>query len=108
MANHQHQLHPIIRPPVEHEVVHSPVRDDAALGPTEDLDRRLDGVPHAVVGLTALFSVMLAMLIAFMFLAGGMISRIAAVVLAFLAVPVIVTTLRRKAYRERDRLHPSR
>lgn len=108
MASHQHHLHPIIRPSVEHEVVHSPVRDDAALGPTEDLDRRPDGVPHAVVGLTALFSVMLAMLIAFMFLAGGMISRIAAVVLAFLAVPVIVTTLRRKAYRDRDRLHPSR
>ena len=108
MASHQHQLHPIDRPPVEHDLVHSPVRDDAALGPTEDLDRRPDGVPHAVVGLTALFSVMLAMLIAFMFLAGGMISRIAAVVLAVLAVPVIVTTLRRKASRERDRIHPSR
>lgn len=108
MATHQHQLHPIIRPPEEHEIVHSPVRDDAALGPTEDLDRQPDGVPHAVVGLTALFSVMLAMLIAFMFLGGGTISRIAAVVLAVLAIPVIVSTLRRKAIRERDHLHPSR
>lgn len=108
MASHQHQLHPIIRPAEKHEVVQSPVRDDAALGPTEDLDRQPDGVPHAVVGLTALFSVMLAMLIAFMFLGGGTISRIAAVILALLAVPVIVSTLRRKANRERDRVHPSR
>jgi len=108
MATEHHPLHPIIRPPEGHELVQAPVRDDAALGPTEDLDRQPDGVPHAVVGLTALFSVMLAMLVAFMFLAGGTVSRVAAVVLALLAIPVLVSTLRRKASRDRDSLHPSR
>ena len=108
MATHQHPLHPIVRPPEEHEIVQSPVRDDDALGPTEDLDRQPDGVPHAVVGLTALFSVMLAMLIAFMVLAGGTVSRVAAVLLALLAIPVLVSTLRKKAIRERDTVHPSR
>lgn len=107
MATRQHHTQPMIRP-LEQHVVHSPVRDDAALGPTEDLDRQPDGVPHVVVGLTALFSVMLAMLIAFMIFAGGTVSRAAAVLLALLAVPVIVTTLQRKAARERDHLHPSR
>ena len=109
MANpDQHSLHPIIRPPVEHEIVQSPVRDDAALGPPEDLDREPDGVPHHVIGLTALFSVMLAMLVAFMFLTGGAITRVAAIVLALLAIPVLVSSLRRRADRDRDQLHPSR
>ncbi len=104
----QHQLHPIIRPPVEHEIVNSPVRDDEALGPTEDLDREPDGVPHVVIGLTALFSVMLAMLVGFMFLAGGTVIRVAAVVLVLLAIPTLVSSLRRRAVAGRDTLHPSR
>jgi hypothetical protein len=109
MANpHQSSLHPIIRPPEDHEIVQSPVRDDDALGPTEDLDRQPDGMPHHVIGLTALFSVMLAMLVGFMILAGGTVSRIAAVVLALLAIPVLVSSLRRRADRGRDALHPSR
>ena len=107
-APHQHSLHPIIRPPEDHELVQSPVRDDTALGPTEDLDREPDGVPHHVIGLTALFSVMLAMLIGFIILAGGTVSRVAAVVLALLAIPVLVSSLRKRADRDRDRLHPSR
>jgi Flp pilus assembly protein TadB len=86
----------------------APVRDDSALGPTEDLDRDLDGVPHDVVGLTALFSVFLAMLVAFMVLAGGTVGRVAAAVLAVVAVPVLVMSLRRRANRRRDHLHPSR
>jgi len=100
--------HPIIHVPnVGHEP-HNPVRDDSKLAPTEDLDREPDGVPHSVVGLTALFSVMLAMLLAFMFLAGGTALRIAAVALGLLAIPVLVGTLRKKAERERDHVHPSR
>jgi hypothetical protein len=100
--------HPIIRlPDVGHEP-HNPVRDDSKLAPTEDLDREPDGVPHPVVGLTALFSVMLAMLLAFMFLAGGTPTRIAAVLLALIAIPVLVGTLRNKSERDRDHLHPSR
>ena len=100
-------IHPIIRPPdVGHEP-HNPVRDDSKTSPHEDLDREPDGVPHQVVGMTALFSVVLALLCAFMFLAGGA-TRIAAIVLLLIAVPVLVSSLRKKAERERDHLHPSR
>jgi hypothetical protein len=102
---------PIDRPgtPVEPPAtMHSPVRDDEALGPTEDLDRELDGVPHQVVGLTALFSVMLAMLVAFMFLSGGTVTKVAALFIAALAIPVLVSSLGKRADRDRDQLHPSR
>jgi hypothetical protein len=100
--------HPILHvPDVGHEP-HNPVRDDSKLAPTEDLDREPDGVPHSVVGLTVLFSMMLAMLVAFMFLAGGTATKVAAVVLALVAIPVLVGTLRKKAERERDHVHPSR
>ncbi len=100
--------YPLIQPPdVGHEP-HNPVRDDRKLAPTEDLDREPDGVPHKVVGLTALFSVMLAMLMAFMFIFGSGITRVAAIVLGLLAIPVLVMTLRNKAERERDHVHPSR
>lgn len=95
------------QPDVGHEP-HNPVRDDRKLAPTEDLDREPDGVPHSVVGLTALFSVMLAMLVAFMFVAGGGIVKGAAVVLALIAIPVLVGTLRKKAQNDRDHTHPSR
>lgn len=100
--------HPFVRPPSVGHEPHNPVRDDTKLAPTEDIDREPDGVPHSVVGLTALFSVMLAMLVAFMFLSGHIVGRVAAVVLAVIAIPTLVATLRRKAARERDHLHPSR
>jgi len=100
--------HPIIRPPdVGHEP-YNPVRDPGRLAPTEDLDREPDGVPHGVVGLTALFSVMLAILVAVMFLSGHIVGQIAAVALVVVAIPTMVTGLRRRADRERDRIHPSR
>jgi hypothetical protein len=95
------------QPNIGHEP-HNPVRDDRKLAPTEDLDREPDGVPHRVVGLTALFSVMLAMLIAVMFLSGSTTGRISAVLLALFAVPVLVVMLRNKSERERDHAHPSR
>ena len=99
---------PLLRQPdVGHEP-HNPVRDDAKLAPQEDLDRMPDGVPHRVVGLTALFSVMLAMLVAFMFLTGGSTGKIAAVALIAVAIPVMIGGLFRKSDRERDREHPSR
>jgi Flp pilus assembly protein TadB len=94
-------------PNVGHEP-HNPVRDDSKLAPTEDLDREPDGVPHSVVGLTALFSVMLAMLVGFMFVLGSMIVKFAAVILAVMAIPVLVGSLRKKASRDRDHAHPSR
>lgn len=87
---------------------HNPVRDDSKLAPTEDLDREPDGVPHKIVGLTALFSVVLAMLVAFMFLTGSTVGRAAAVGLAAIAIPTVVSALRNKAERERDHVHPSR
>jgi hypothetical protein len=87
---------------------HSPVRVDAMLAPTEDLDRQPDGVPHRVVGLTALFSVMLAMLVAFMFLTGGTTGKVLAVILAFIAIPALVGSLRRTAQNDRDDVNPSR
>ncbi len=100
--------HPLIHlADVGHEP-HNPVRDDSKLAPTEDLDREPDGVPHSVVGLTAFFSVLLALLMGFMFLAGGTATKVAAVVLGLIAVPVLVGTLRNKAERDRDHVHPSR
>ncbi|MEO8703320.1 MAG: hypothetical protein ABI867_24955 [Kofleriaceae bacterium] len=94
-------------PPPQSEPV-NPVRDDSKLAPTEDLDREPDGVPHNVVGLVALFSTMLAMLVAFMFIAGGTVTKVAAVLVALIAIPVVVGSLRKKAARERDHSHPSR
>jgi hypothetical protein len=87
---------------------HNPVRDDSKLAPTEDLDREPDGVPHNVVGLTALFSVMLAMLVAFMFLTGHVVGKVLAVLLVLIAIPTMVGSLRKKAQRDRDDAHPSR
>lgn len=81
---------------------------DASAGLTEDVEREPDGVPHSVVGLTALFSVLLAMLVCFMFLIGGTVTKGAAVLLALVAVPVLVGLLRSKSERDRDRAHPSR
>ena len=101
------QESPAVSPAV-YEVPKAPVRDDEALGPGEDLDREPDGAPHSVIGLTALFSVMLAMLIAFLFLSGKVVDMVAAVLLVLFAVPVLVTSLRKKAERDRDHLHPSR
>jgi uncharacterized membrane protein YphA (DoxX/SURF4 family) len=47
------------------------------------------------------------MLVAFMFLAGGW-TRIGAVLLVVIAVPILVSSLNKKADRDRDHLHPSR
>lgn len=106
--NQQSLQHPIIRPPEEFEVPRNPVRIDEALGPTEDLDREPDGAPHSMIGMTAAFSVMLAVLVGFMFLAGGTTLKVAAIALILLAVPTLVSSMRKKASRERDQLHPSR
>jgi hypothetical protein len=94
-------------PDVGHEP-HNPVRDDSKLAPGEDLDREPDGVPHGVVGMTAGFSVLLAALVAFMFIVGGAVAKVAAVLLVLIAIPVLIGSLNKKANRERDRLHPSR
>ena len=98
----------MLQPPdVGHEP-HNPVRDDSKLAPTEDLDRMPDGMPHEVIGMTVLFSVMLALLVGFMFLLGSGVSRVMAIALVAIAIPTLVGVLRKKADRERDHLHPSR
>jgi len=84
------------------------VRDDEALSPEEDLDRDPDGVPHSTVGFTAFFSVLLAMLVAFMFLSRNHVTQVAAVVLLLIAIPILVKVLGNQADRQRDHLHPSR
>ncbi|HVK88725.1 MAG TPA: hypothetical protein VM513_31615 [Kofleriaceae bacterium] len=100
---------PTMRAPLDpSHVGHNPVRDDTKLAPTEDLDREPDGVPHRVVGLTALFAVMFAMLIGFMFLMGSTVTKIAAIIIAVMAIPVLVGRLGSHAATERDRVHPSR
>ncbi len=93
---------PLVHPPVH------PVRSTAHQAPTEDLDREPDGVPHSVVGLTALFSVMLAIMVAFMFLTGSTWGKVFAVMLALVAIPTLVHSLRKKAAHDRDDYHPSR
>jgi hypothetical protein len=103
----QQSIHPIIRPAEEYEIPKNPVRVDEALGPTEDLDREPDGVPHHVIGYTAGFSVMLALLVGLMFL-GNTTTRVMALVLVAIAVPTLVSVLRKRADRDRDHLHPSR
>jgi hypothetical protein len=90
------------------EVPQAPLRDDDALGPNEDLDREPDGIPHDVIGYTALFTVFLAMLLLFMVLSRKPVVQVAAIILAAIAIPVLVSTLRNRADRERDRAHPSR
>jgi len=85
----------------------APIRDHRALGPTEDLDREPDGVPHDVVGLAALFSVLFAAVVLGMWLSGST-GRVAAVAMCLIGVPMLVSNLRQRSERERDTYHPSR
>jgi Flp pilus assembly protein TadB len=80
-------------------------RDDQ--DPTETQDRDLDGVPHDVVGLSALFSVLFAAVVLGMWLSGPT-GRIAAVAICMVGVPMMVSNLRARSERERSQHHPSR
>ena len=86
----------------------APIRDETTLGPTEDLDREPDGVPHDVVGLSALFSFLLAGLVLGMWLTGSTTGRVSAIALLVFGIPMLVSGLRERSERERDRIHPSR
>ena len=74
----------------------------------EDLERQPDGVPHLVIGLTALISVVFAAVLISLLLSGPTRSSITVAALALLAVPFIVSRLGAKAERDRDQDHPSR
>jgi hypothetical protein len=84
----------------------SPIRDENRLGPNEEL-REPDGVPHDVVGLSALFSVLFAAVVLGMWLSGTT-GRIAAVAMCMIGVPMLVSNLRQRSERLRDQEHPSR
>jgi membrane protein implicated in regulation of membrane protease activity len=71
----------------------------------EDPDRLPDGIPHAVIGLTVFYTLLLA--IAVMLLWTGEM-RAVAVAIAAVATPLLVARLARKAERDRDHVHPSR
>jgi Flp pilus assembly protein TadB len=86
----------------------STVRDDGSLGPSEEVDRiDPDGVPHDVVGLSALFSVLFAAVVLGMWLSGPT-GRIAAVAICMVGVPMMVSNLRQRSERERNQHHLSR
>lgn len=70
----------------------------------EDPDRLPDGVPHAVVAMTAFYSVVFAIALMVMLVGDWLVP---AALVAF-AIPMVVSRLARKAERERDRVHPSR
>jgi len=85
------------RPPEDQP--QSPVRDDAALGPTEDLDRQPDGVPHAAVALTAILAIGIAL---------ATVTAIVAGTWKFVAaIPLVIALVAGWAARRRDRAHPS-
>jgi len=83
-----------------------PVHDER-LEPTEDAPRDPDGIPHDVVGLSALFSVLFAAVVLGMWLSGST-GRITAVALCMIGIPMLVSNLRQRSERERENLHPSR
>jgi Flp pilus assembly protein TadB len=68
---------------------------------TTGLVREPDGVPHDVVGLSALFSVLFAAVVLGMWLSGST-GRIAAVVICMVGVPMLVTGLRQRSVRGRN------
>ena len=70
----------------------------------EDPERLPDGIPHAVIGLTAAYAVLLAIVLVLAF------SGDRPILAAFVTVitPMIVWKLVKKSERERDLVHPSR
>lgn len=78
------------------------------LTPHEDIERQPDGIPHLVIGLTALSSVLLAAVLISMFRSGPTVGSVASVALTIIALPVLVSKLGAKAERDRDHDHPSR
>jgi hypothetical protein len=90
-----------------HQSDTAPTHDHHRSGDTKTLERELDGVPHDVVGLAALFSVLFAAVVLGMWLSGST-GRIAAVAMCLIGVPMLVSNLRQRSDRERDSYRPSR
>jgi hypothetical protein len=100
-----HDLLSAGRMSIPHHV--TPVRDRHDLGSSEDLVSGPDGVPHDVVGLSALFSFLFAAVVLGMWLSGPT-GRIAAVAICMVGIPMLVSNLRQRSERERDHHYPSR
>jgi hypothetical protein len=83
------------------------VRDRPGLELTDDVGLGPDGVPHGVVGLSALFSVLFAAVVLGMWLSGPT-GRIAAVAICMVGIPMLVSSLRQRSERQRDQHDPSR
>lgn len=81
-------------------------RHERSRGPTKDRDP--DGVPHDVVGLSALFSFLLAAIVLGLWLTGSTTGRVSAIAVLVFGVPMLVSGLRERSERERNRLHPTR
>lgn len=94
--------HSFVRELDAYEHPQSPVRDDSALGPTEDLDREPDGVPHAAIAGTAALSFAVAVAVLAALAASALHLGV-----VLLVVPLAIIALYRRAERQRDRLHPS-
>lgn len=80
----------------------APIHEEQTLGPTEEVVREPDGVPHDVVGLSALFSFLLAALVLGLWLTGSTTGRVSAIALLVFGVPMLVSGLRERAERERS------
>jgi Flp pilus assembly protein TadB len=76
------------------------VQNDRGLR-TNSVVRQPDGVPHDVVGLSALFSVLFAAVVLGMWLSGST-GRIAAVAICMVGVPMLVSGLRQRSVRGRS------
>jgi hypothetical protein len=98
---HAHLAHLLDAPPASMDT-------DDQISAHEDVDRLPDGVPHLVIGLTALFSVVIAAVLISLFHSNAALGSGAAVLVAFVVVPLLVFRLGAKAERDRDHDHPSR
>jgi hypothetical protein len=70
----------------------------------EDPDRLPDGVPHAVVGLTAFYT----MSSAAVFVLALTHQRFWLIAFGAFVIPMIIARLVQKAERDRDHIHPAR
>lgn len=61
-----------------------------------------------MVGLSALFSFLLAAIVLGLWLTGSTTGRVSAIAVLVFGVPMLVSGLRERSERERNRLHPSR
>lgn len=88
--------------PSAHQDV-APLSTERRGASTENVHRDPDGVPHDVVGLSALFSFLLAALVLGMWLTGSTMGRVSAIALLVFGVPMLVSGLRERSERGRNR-----